>query len=97
MRGRAAGRLLKNSVLKGAAGNGAAVAMTRGVQAAGQVGATATEFLRVRRDPAEIARRRRQAAVRRIKIWSAGVVVGVASGGALVVSAAADGLITSMI
>jgi hypothetical protein len=97
MRGRAAGRLLKNSVLKGAAGNGAAVAMTRGVQAAGQVGATATEFLRVRRDPAEIARRRRQAAVRRIKIWSAGVVVGVASGGALAVSAAADGLATSMI
>jgi len=97
MRSRSAGRILKNSVLKGAAGNGAAVALTRGVHAAGQAGASANEFLRVRRDPTEIAIRRRRAAVRRVKVWGAGAAVGVAGGVALTVTALADGLGASSI
>lgn len=97
MRSRSAARVLKNSVLKGAAGNGAAVALTRGVQAAGQAGASANEFLRVRRDPTEIAIRRRRAVVRRLKIWGTGVAVGVIGGAALTVTAVADGLVASSV
>lgn len=97
MNGRAAARLLRRSVLKGAAGQGAAGAMGRGVEAAGQVSAAATEFLRVRRDPAEIALRRRKSAIRRVKVWSAGAAVAVAAGTALTVGVVADGLVTSMV
>lgn len=92
MRGRIAARVLRNSVLRGAAGRPAAAALTRGVQVAGQVGASANEFLRVRRDPAEVAVRRRRAAIRRVKIWGAGAGVGLAAGAALAVTAVADGL-----
>ncbi len=90
-------RALRNSVLKGAAGQRPADALARGVQAAGHVGASATEFLRVRRDPAEIAIRRRKAAVRRANVWGAGVVVGVAGGAALAVAVADAGITASEI
>lgn len=78
-------RVLRNSVAKGAAGSNAAGALNRGVEVAGQVGASATEFLRVRRDPAEVARRRRRAAIRRTNIWGAGTVISAAAGAAQVV------------
>ena len=97
MRFNPAARALRNSVLRGAAGSGAAQLMSRGVEAAGQVGAGAGEFLRVRRDPAEIARRRRQAAIRRRNLWGAGVVVGVAGGAALTVGALGSGFTASAV
>ena len=59
-------------------------AVAGGIELAGQVGATAAEMLRVRREPAVIARRRRRAAKRRTQAWSVGVV---ASGGATAVAA----------
>jgi hypothetical protein len=59
-------------------------AVAGGIDLAGQVGATAAEMLRVRREPAVIARRRRRAAKRRTQAWSVGVV---ASGGATAVAA----------
>jgi hypothetical protein len=59
-------------------------AVAGGIELAGQVGATAAEMLRVRREPAVIARRRRRAAKRRTQAWSVGVV---ASGGATAVVA----------
>src|ERR1700712_2675794 len=78
-------RALGNSVLKGAAGKRPADALSRGVETAALVSSSASEFLRVRRDPAEVAIRRRRAAVRRSNIWAAGVVVGAAGGAALTV------------
>lgn len=85
-------RVLKNSVLKGAAGRNAAGALNRGVEVAGQVGASASEFLRVRRDPAEVARRRRRAAIRRSNIWGAGSAVGLAAGASLTVDVVRHGV-----
>jgi len=49
-------------------------AVASGIDLAGQVGATAAEMLRVRRDPAVIARKKRRAAKRRVQVWSGGVV-----------------------
>ncbi len=95
MRAKPVAKALRNSVLKGAAGNRPAAAMARGVEAASVVGASASEFLRVRRDPAEVAHRRRQAAVRRRNIWGAGVAIGAASGAAETVGAVHAGLTAS--
>jgi hypothetical protein len=58
-------------------------AVASGIDLAGQVGASAAEMLRVRREPAVIARRKRRAAKRRAQAWSAGVL---ASGGATAVA-----------
>lgn len=85
-------RVLKNSVLKGAAGSNAAGALNRGVEVASQVGASAAEFLRIRRDPAEVARRRRRAAIRRSNIWGAGSAIGIAAGAALGVDVVRHGV-----
>ena len=95
MRVNPAARALRNSVLKGAAGQRPAAALARGVEAAGQVGASATEFLRVRKDPAEVAFRRRRAAVRRVNIWGAGTAVSTAVGAAVSVGVASDGISAS--
>jgi hypothetical protein len=97
MRAKPVAKALRNSVLKGAAGNRPAAAMARGVDAANVVGASAAEFLRVRRDPAEVAHRRRRAAVRRSNIWGAGVAVGAASGAAVTVGVVQDGLTASTV
>ena len=95
MRAKPVAKALRNSVLKGAAGNRSAAAMARGVEAAGIVSASASEFLRVRRDPAEVAYRRRRAAVRRTNIWGAGVAVAAAGGAAVTVGVVQDGLTAS--
>ena len=50
-------------------------AVGHGVDLAGQVSAVAAEMMRVRRDPAVLARKRRRAATRRLKAWSAGAIV----------------------
>jgi len=88
-------RALTNSVLRGAAGKRPAVALSRGVETVALVSSSATEFLRVRRDPAEVALRRRRAAVRRSNIWGAGAVVGAAGGTALAVGIVHTGLTAS--
>src|ERR1700712_489283 len=90
-------RALTNSVLKGAAGKGPAVALSRGVETAAMVSSSATEFLRVRRDPAEVAIRRRRAALRRSNIWGAGVLVGAAGGAALTVGMVHAGVSASAV
>ncbi len=90
-------RALQNSVLKGAAGQRPAEALSRGLETAGLMSSSATEFLRVRRDPAEVAIRRRRAAVRRANIWGAGVVVGAAGGAALTVGIVHSGVTASAI
>ncbi len=90
-------KALQNSVLKGAAGKHPAEALSRGVETAALMSSSAAEFLRVRRDPAEVAMRRRRAAVRRANIWGAGVVVGLAAGGALAVGIVHAGLTASAI
>jgi hypothetical protein len=51
---------------------------------AAQVGATAAEAVRTRREPAQVARRRQRAARRRTRSWAAGTVVTVAGGAAVV-------------
>jgi hypothetical protein len=90
-------KALQNSVLKGAAGKRPAEALSRSVETAAMVSSSAAEFLRVRRDPAEVAIRRRRAAVRRRNIWGAGVVVGVAGGAALTVGIVHGGVTASAI
>jgi len=50
-------------------------AVVQGVELAGQVSATAAEVIRTRREPAVIAQRKRRAARRRVRAWSAGGVV----------------------
>ena len=50
-------------------------AVGHGVDLAGQVSAAAAERIRVRRDPAVQARKRRRAASRRLKAWSASAIV----------------------
>jgi hypothetical protein len=58
-------------------------AVAHGVELAGQLGATAVEMRRVRRDPAMQARKKRRAAKRRLVAWSAGAILiggGTASG-----------------
>jgi hypothetical protein len=55
-----------------------------GLDLAAQVGATAAEAVRSRREPAQVARRRQRAARRRVRAWSAGTVVTVAGGAGVV-------------
>jgi hypothetical protein len=59
-------------------------AVASGIDLAGQVGASAAEMMRVRREPAVIARRKRRAAKRRMQAWSVAVL---GSGGAAAVTA----------
>jgi hypothetical protein len=59
-------------------------AVASGIDLVGQVGATAAEMMRTRRDPANIARKRRRAAKRRARAWTVGAV---ASGGATAAAA----------
>lgn len=56
----------------------------QGLDLAAQVGSTATEAVRSRREPAQIARRRQRAARRRRRSWSAATVGTVAVGAGLV-------------
>jgi hypothetical protein len=56
----------------------------QGLDLAAQVGATAAEAVRTRREPAQVARRRQRAARRRTRSWAAGTVVTVAGGAAVV-------------
>lgn len=61
-------------------------ALAQGVELATIVGATATEALRTRRDPAVVARKRQRAAKRRVRGWSAGAVAsGAATAGGVAV------------
>ena len=57
---------------RGAAGRG----LQAGVQAVENVGAAASEVLRVRRDPSAAAARKRAAARRRVEIWGVGTGLG---------------------
>jgi len=91
------GRVIKNSVLKGAAGQRAADALTRGIKVAGQVGASTSEFLRVRRDPTEAAIRRKRAARRRFTLWGIGSALGIAAGAALTVNVVHGGFNVSLV
>lgn len=63
-------------------------AVAQGVELATMVGATASEALRTRRDPAVVARKRRRAAQRRVRSWTATAVVGAAgtAGGVAVIA-----------
>ena len=62
--------------------------VAQGIELATMVGATATEALRTRRDPATVARRRQRSAKRRVRGWTAGAVVsGAAAAGGVVVIA----------
>lgn len=56
----------------------------QGLDLAAQVGATAAEAVRSRREPAQVARRRQRAARRRLRAWSAGTVVTVAGGAGVI-------------
>lgn len=56
----------------------------QGFDLATQVGATAAEAVRSRREPAQVARRRQRAARRRLRAWSAGTVVTVAGGAGVI-------------
>ncbi|MEP6561164.1 MAG: hypothetical protein ABJD68_08840 [Nakamurella sp.] len=67
-------------------------AVAQGVELAGQVSASAAELLRTRREPAVIARKKRKAARRRVRSWSAGGVVGAAVTTAGVVSVVSNGV-----
>jgi hypothetical protein len=59
-----------------AAGGGRA--LDKGGELVNQATASASEFLRTRRDPASIAERKRRAARRRVTAWSAVAVIGAA-------------------
>jgi len=60
-------------------------AVAHGVDLAGQVSATAAEMMRARRDPAVVAQKKRRAAQRRVRAWSAGAIgSGAATAGAAV-------------
>lgn len=67
----------------------------QGLDLAAQVGTTASEAMRARREPAQVARRRQRAARRRLRSWSAATVVTVAGGAGLV--AIGGGLSTPII
>ncbi len=70
----------------------AAPALAKGFEVASTVNASSREFMRVRRDAAEIAARRRRAAVRRRGLWTAATVVGLAGAAGVAVTIAQDGL-----
>ncbi|GAA2019697.1 hypothetical protein JL107_17830 [Nakamurella flavida] len=55
---------------------GTGMAVARGSDVVGTVSSSAAEMVRARRDASAVARRRQTAARRRVKIWSAGAVVG---------------------
>jgi hypothetical protein len=59
-------------------------AVSHGVELATMVSATAAEAVRTRRDPAMVARRRRRAAKRRVRVWTTGTVVGTAASAGVV-------------
>ena len=67
-------------------------AVAQGVELAGQVSATAAEVLRTRREPAVIAQRKRKAARRRVRAWSAGGVVSAGVSAAGTVSLVSSGV-----
>jgi hypothetical protein len=71
-------------------------AVVQGVELAGQVGVTAAEVLRTRREPAVVAQRRRRAARRRVRAWSAGGVVSAGVTTAGVVSVVGSGVSVSV-
>jgi len=60
------------------------VVVEQGLDLAAQVGTTAAEAVRSRREPAQVARRRQRAARRRLRAWSAGTVVTVAGGAGVI-------------
>jgi hypothetical protein len=63
-------------------------AVAQGVELATMVGATATEALRSRRDPAVVARKRQRTAKRRVRVWTATAVgSGAATAGGVAVIA----------
>lgn len=69
-------------------------AVAQGVELATMVGATATEALRSRRDPAVVAEKRVRSARRRVTIWSAGAVVSsalIATGATMLIEDGAEG------
>jgi hypothetical protein len=76
-------------------------AVAQGVELATMVGATATEALRARRDPAVVAEKRVRAARRRVTAWSAGAVLSsafVATGAAMIAEDGAEaGAIGAMV
>jgi len=67
-------------------------AVAQGVELAGQVSATAAEALRTRREPAVIAQKKRRAARRRVRGWTAGGVVSAGATTAGVVSLVGSGV-----
>jgi hypothetical protein len=67
-------------------------AVAQGVELAGQVSATAAEVLRTRREPTVVAQRKRRAARRRVRAWSAGGVVSAGATTAGVVSVVSSGV-----
>lgn len=67
-------------------------AIGRSLLLANSVSGAATEALRVRRDPAVVALRRRRAAVRRTRIWGAGTVASGAVGTAWAINLASGGV-----
>jgi len=67
-------------------------AVAQGVELAGQVSATAAEVLRSRREPAVVAQKKRRAAQRRVRAWSAGGVVSAGVTTAGVVSVVGSGV-----
>jgi hypothetical protein len=73
-------------------------AVAQGVELATIVGATATEALRSRRDPAVVARKRQRAARRRVRGWTAGAVVsGAATAGGVAVIASSGAAVTPVV
>jgi len=73
----------------------AGAAVEQGLDLAAQVGATAAEAVRSRRDPAAVARRRQRAARRRVRSWSAASAATVLGGAGVV--AIAGGVSTGVI
>lgn len=70
----------------------------QGLDLAAQVGATASEAVRSRREPAQVARRRQRAARRRLRSWSAATVVTVAGGaGAIAVGGLSAPVIVALV
>jgi hypothetical protein len=67
-------------------------AVGQGMELVGQVTATAAELIRTRRDPAQVAERRRLAARRRLRAWTAGSVASGALTATAVYTSVNDGL-----
>lgn len=66
--------------------------VARGFDAAGQVGAAASEMVRTRRDPALVAERRRLAARRRVEGWGLGTAIALASTAGVTVAVVHQGI-----